>query len=229
MSAMKVFFKTPFTLWLIWLAEKLHLEFKYRKSKLNIDYLARAKNCSFGVHNRISARVLLVNVSIGNFSYIAADSKLINTRIGKFTSIGDEVIAGLGMHPSREFVSTHPLFYTTSTAYDIQALAQCSFEEYSPITIGNDVWIGARSIILDGVSIGNGAIIGAGSVVSKDVPPYSIVGGVPAKLIRMRFEKDEIDFLEQLCWWDKDLDWLENNASKFGSISILMKSGQLQH
>jgi len=89
------------------------------------------------------------------------------------------------------------------------------FEELKRTQIGNDVWIGARAIVLDGISIGDGAVIAAGAVVTKDVPPYAIVGGVPAKLIRYRFEDDVIQELLKWKWWDLSLDDLQKNAPQF--------------
>jgi tetrahydrodipicolinate N-succinyltransferase len=78
--------------------------------------------------------------------------------------------------------------------------------------------------LIDGVTIGDGAIIGAGAVVTKDVPPYAIVGGIPARLIKYRFEPDEIEFLLKLKWWDKDLEWIKNNSKLFNNIKKLMQS-----
>ncbi len=89
------------------------------------------------------------------------------------------------------------------------------------LKIGNDVWIGANVLILDGVTIGNGAIIAAGAVVTKDVPPYAVVGGVPAKIIKYRFNKEEIDFLEQLKWWEKDEKWLTEYGKYFNNVELL--------
>lgn len=92
------------------------------------------------------------------------------------------------------------------------------FEEFEKIGIGNDVWIGANVIILDGIEIGDGAVVAAGSVITKSVPPYAIVGGVPAKIIRYRFEKDKIEKLLILKWWDMDLAYLRKNFTKFHNI-----------
>ncbi|MBU9735538.1 CatB-related O-acetyltransferase [Lachnospiraceae bacterium ASD5720] len=89
------------------------------------------------------------------------------------------------------------------------------------VIIGNDVWIGDGAQIIGGHKIGDGAIVAAGAVVTKDVLPYSIVGGVPAKIIRFRFEKDDINYLMQLKWWDKDREWIEKHAAYFENIKLL--------
>jgi acetyltransferase-like isoleucine patch superfamily enzyme len=129
----------------------------------------------------------------------------------------------LGIHPSRDFVSTHPIFFSTKKQVGITFADKDYFQEEKGIKIGNDVWIGANVIILDGVTIGDGAIIGAGAVVTKDVPPYSIYGGVPAKLIRYRFEQKTIDFLVKFKWWNKDEEWLKTNFQDFHNIDTFLQ------
>lgn len=100
------------------------------------------------------------------------------------------------------------------------------FDESSPKNIiGNDVWIGARAMILSGVKIGDGAVIAAGAVVTKDVEPYTIVGGVPAKPIRKRFTDEQIDALIKLKWWDKDDVWMRDHAAMFRHVEELIKEG----
>lgn len=84
--------------------------------------------------------------------------------------------------------------------------------------IGNDVWIGAYVNIIEGITIGDGAIIAAGSVVTQDVPPYAVVGGVPAKVIKYRFEQDIIEQLKKIEWWNKDQKWLKKNAHLFDDV-----------
>ena len=91
-------------------------------------------------------------------------------------------------------------------------------EEEKTVHIGNDVWIGSNVIVVDGVTIGDGAIIAAGAVVTKDVPPYAIFGGIPAKLIRYRFDEQKIDFMLKFKWWDKEEKWLRKNVKDFHNI-----------
>ncbi|WP_054708534.1 CatB-related O-acetyltransferase [Bacillus sp. JCM 19041] len=149
----------------------------------------------------------LRNVKIGNYSYVANGAQLIHTTIGQFCSIGPGVMSGLGKHPST-FVSSSPVFYSEKTFLGVKARFKQKFEEYEPVTIGHDCWIGARAILMDGIKVGNGAIIGAGAVVTKDVPPYAIVGGVPAKIIKYRFGSELQDKLEQSKWWQEKIDHL---------------------
>lgn len=94
------------------------------------------------------------------------------------------------------------------------------------VVIGNDVWIGAYAKIVEGVRIGDGAVIAAGAVVTKDVPPYAIVGGVPAKIIKYRFEEKQIKQLLELKWWNKDIAWLKTHAEKFRDVQELLNSAK---
>ncbi|MDE6871395.1 MAG: CatB-related O-acetyltransferase [Bacteroidales bacterium] len=126
-----------------------------------------------------------------------------NAVIGKFCSIGPEVlIGGLPSHPLN-LKSTFPGFYQKdSSFYGVEPEYEYNEPEFKQVTIGNDVWIGARAMILDGVCVGDGAVIGAGAVVTKDVPPYAIVGGVPAKIIKFRFAEPEILDMLKSQWWN---------------------------
>lgn len=207
-----------------WQIGKYYFERKYSKNNLTIGYMARFTNCRFGNYNKLYDHVELIDVELGDFTYVGPSSRILISEIGKFTCIGPDVMIGLGKHPSRDFVSVHPAFYSTLLQAQVTFVSQTCFEEFENIQIGNDVWIGARAIILDGVTIGNGAIVGAGSVVTKDVPAYAVVGGVPAKVIRYRFEDKAIKYLEEFKWWDRDIKWLRENATKFQNIQELMKS-----
>lgn len=166
--------------------------------------------------NKIGKDCNISNSSLGVFSYIADNGRINNADIGKYCSIGLNLIVGQGKHPTT-FISTSPVFYSSSGVAG-KSFTKSSlglFEEYQRIKIGNDVWIGANVIILDGVEIGDGAIIGAGSLVTKSVAEYSIVGGVPAKLIKFRYDPEIIKKVKNSLWWDKDNKWLNENIRFF--------------
>lgn len=181
-------------------------------------------NSHIGDDTVLLDNVSLSSVKINGRSYIAPGTRMQNCTIGRFCSIGPEVMAGMGFHPSRGFVSTYPAFFRKHNYGCTKSFVNEDLcEEVADIKIGNDVWIGARAVILDGVTIGNGAIVGAGAVVTKDVPDYAVVGGVPARLIRYRYEPAEIEFLLKLAWWDKDEAWIIKHARDFRDIETLKK------
>lgn len=139
---------------------------------------------NFEGKNFLGHAVVCLNVSLGLCSYVAANCFLKNTVVGRYSSIGENVITISGTHPT-DFVSTHPAFYSTLNPSGITYCKEQLFDEFNyidsskkiAVSIGNDVWIGSYVKILEGVCIGDGAIIAAGAVVTKDVPPYAIVGG----------------------------------------------------
>ena len=175
------------------------------------------KGCSFDQNTIIHRNVhilencLLNNSEIHSYSYLGKNCLIQNASIGKFCSIANDVSIGLGKHPL-DYFSTSPLLYRRQNKFQINLVEKdLQFEEYLPVSIGNDVWIGSRSIILDGISIGNGSVIAANSVVTKDVAPYSVIGGVPAKLIKYRFPDNQIDELNIGKWWDMDLSNIKSH------------------
>lgn len=142
--------------------------------------------------------------TIGVHTYVAANTELENAVVGNYCSIADHCRIGMSGH-SLSCLSTSPLFTIARNALQEQWTAEDIFanqEKEETAYIGNDVWIGSHALIKGGVHVGNGACIAAGAVVVKDVPPYAIVGGVPAKLIRYRFSEDVVAKLEELKWWD---------------------------
>lgn len=162
--------------------------------------------------------VRITESSIDSYTYISRNTRISQTHIGKYCSIGPNCTFGLGTHPTKGFVSSHPIFFSTMKQVGITFADRDYFAELNYIKIGNDVWIGANVLILDGVSIGDGAIIAAGAVVNKDVPPYATYGGIPAKLIRYRFDEETRNFLLKFKWWDKDEEWLKTNFQQFHNI-----------
>lgn len=139
---------------------------------------------------------------VGRGSYCDRSTMVMSreTVIGKYCSIAGNVVIGIGNHPIN-WLSTSPFFYMKFLGWR----SKNSWRDTVPPTfIGNDVWIGQGALIRDSITIGDGAIIGAGAVVVKDVPPYAVVGGVPAKIIKYRFTKEQITELLKLKWWDLD-------------------------
>ena len=148
--------------------------------------------------------------SVGRYSYIH-NSKVIDASVGQFCSIAGECTIGGGAHPIT-CVSTSPVFYSDKNVLHTTFFKR-NFEEYVHTEIGNDVWIGSRCLIKGGAKIGNGAIIGMGSVVTHDVPPYEIWAGNPAKFIRKRLDDEVIKKLLDIAWWD----WPEENIRRFAA------------
>jgi virginiamycin A acetyltransferase len=214
--------KNPITLYLQFLLNYFKNKFKYKE--IYQGYMTTISNSKIGKYVKIYNNTYVNDCEIGDLTYISINSRIVRTKIGKFCAIGPNCLFGWGLHPTDKFVSTHPAFYSKGKQAGITFAEKSFFEEYKRIIIGNDVWIGANVIILDGVQIGHGAIIAAGAVVTKDVPDYAICGGVPAKLIRYRFDEKTINDLLDSKWWDKDIEWLKSNYKSFLDIEEFRKN-----
>lgn len=181
---------------------------KYSNKNLITELGCDIKGVEFGDNVYLAQNVTLKNSSIDNYSYINKNSIVIHTKVGKFCSIGPNVQIVLGSHPIH-MVSTHPVFYARNKSFTTFA-DQNYNEEYVGVEIGNDVWIGEGVLIPGGIKIGDGAIIASRAVVTRDVEPYSIVAGIPAKHIRYRFDKEVIEKIKYSAWWD----WNEEKLKK---------------
>ncbi|WP_246029359.1 CatB-related O-acetyltransferase [Pedobacter nototheniae] len=193
------------------------------KGTLRIHENVIIDNCEFGDNISLGRNSYLFNTCIGNFSYISQNVSMMNTKAGKFVSIAQNVLIGGGMHPSKKFVSTSPVFYSLNKQCGTTFSDDNYFREMGNTLIGNDVWIGANAVIMDDLIIGDGAIIGAGAIVTKNVEPYSIVAGVPAKHINYRFDEVEVNFLLNFKWWDKSEEWLKENYKNLHDIKEFIK------
>ena len=193
--------------------------------KVNSKIKGKPKNLFF--ENNISLESIILptrdSVFIGAYSYMNDGGYIRGpTFIGRFCSIGRRVTIGAGTH-SIASISSHPLFSigSISSIYSTQEILELNLKERRDdhVYIGSDVWIGDGVVILAGVKIGAGSVIGANSVVTKDVDPYSIVGGIPSKLIKKRFPNQITDRLLESQWWEKDLNYLKNieykNVNRF--------------
>lgn len=168
------------------------------------------KNSDIHGTSKIEAGSHIVNSSFDKHSFCGYDCEIYNTKIGSFCSIANGVVIGGSQH-SMEWVSTSPVFRKGRDSVKMK-YSEFDYIDGKTTCIGNDVWIGERSLIKQGITIGHGAIIGMGSVVTKDVAPYAIVGGCPAKLIRKRFDDVTIERLLEIKWWDYGDDELKEYA-----------------
>lgn len=169
---------------------------------------------SFAGFNRLSIGTMIIDSNIGRCTYIGG-GRVQSCNIGSFCSIGARTrIGGLGRHPTN-WISTHPAFFSPQAQTGITFCDKSYFAESHRVSVGNDVWIGAGSMVFDGMRIGDGAIIAAGAVVTRDVEPYAIVGGVPARVIRYRYDPATIALLLELRWWDWPLDKLRRASHLF--------------
>lgn len=157
------------------------------------------------------------NSNVGAHSYVAANSWLTNADVGRFCSIGNGVTIGLATHTMTN-ISTSPLFTlrknATGVAWIDKDLAENS-DDFARTTIADDAWIGSNAMLMSGVKIGVGAAVGAGAVVTKDVPPYAIVAGVPAKIIKYRFDETIREQLLQSKWWEMPDEAIKANLALF--------------
>jgi acetyltransferase-like isoleucine patch superfamily enzyme len=192
----------------------------YKAKRVIIDYDTVIRNTVLGFDVFIGADCLLDNSIIGDNTYFNFKTKVNNSIIGKFCSIGSNVKIGVGSHPTH-MVSTHPAFYANNKGFETFADKMYYHEEHEKIIIGNDVWIGSDVTILNNVKIGNGAIIALGSIVTKDIPDYAIVAGIPAKIVRFRFNEKDIAFLNEIKWWDFEMSFLKNNFKIIHDIEKL--------
>lgn len=203
-----------------------------KKSGTSISLSSNVRGSFFEGDNSVESGSCCIESRLGRFSYIGSDCCIEKTQIGRYTSIAPRCRIVYGDHPTRTFVTTHPAFYSQKRSVG-RCLVDCNkFEEIryadrenrTMVTIGNDVWIATDCKILAGVKIGDGAVVATGAVVTKDVPPYAIVGGIPARVIRYRFSEDTIEWLMNLRWWDKDENWVRKYAEYFEDIETLKKA-----
>ena len=179
-------------------------------------------NTTFKRYNIVFNDTIIDSCTIDAHTYIQKRSNIFNCDIGKFCSIASGVTIGPGIHKV-DGVSTHPAFFIYNTPLICKFAQQDNFETSKRITIGNDVWIGEKAVILDGITIGTGAIIAAGAVVTKDVSAYSIVGGVPAKHIKYRFDEQIILALLKSEWWELPEENLRQNYKLFSNAELFLK------
>src|SRR3984893_14393202 len=186
-----------------------------------IDPSASVRESQLGAFTEVGARTILLDVAMGDYSYVVNDSQITYTTIGKFCSIAAMTRINPGNHPMQRASQAH--FTYRASAYFPGESDETAFFEWRRahrVDIGHDVWIGHGAIILPGRSVGTGAVIAAGAVVTKDVAPYSIVAGNPARFIRARFPDEIARRLQRLAWWDWSHDRLQAGLPDFQRLPI---------
>jgi phosphonate metabolism protein (transferase hexapeptide repeat family) len=199
---------------------KRHSAKASRDGSSRVHATAKLRDCILGNFTEIGERCTIAECEIGDYTYFERQCEAIYTTIGKFCAIAADVRLNALQHPM-ERVSQHKITYRPNE-YFVGAKVDAGFRtlrQNRRVTIGHDVWIGHGAIILPEVTIGHGAVIAAGSVVSKDVAPYSIVAGVPARHIKWRFEPTTARKLMELAWWDWTHDKLADAVTDMQTLA----------
>ncbi len=186
-----------------------------------IDPTARVRDCTIGPWTAVGPRTTMAETVFGDYSYVVNDSSIIYSEIGKFCSIAAHTRINPGNHPTWRPAMHH--FSYRSKSYQLGEEDDADFFQWrrdDKVLLGNDVWLGHGAIVLAGVKIGTGAVIGAGAVVSKDIPPFAVAVGVPAKVIRFRFDEKTQERLLKLAWWDWSREQLRTALPDFRTLAI---------
>jgi phosphonate metabolism protein (transferase hexapeptide repeat family) len=185
-----------------------------------VDQTAEVSDCTFGAYTEVGARTRLLEVELSDYSYIVNDSEVAYTTFGKFCSVAAMTRINPGNHPMQRASQSH--FTYRASAYFSDETDEATFFAWRRahrVVIGHDVWIGHGAIILPGRKVGTGAVVAAGAIVTKDVPPYAIVAGNPARVIRQRFPDHVAERLQRLAWWDWSHDQLHRALPDFRTLS----------
>jgi phosphonate metabolism protein (transferase hexapeptide repeat family) len=186
-----------------------------------IDPSAQLHDCRLGAYCEVGARTILHEVSLDDYSYVVNDAQITYTTIGKFCSIAAMTRINPGNHPMHRASQAH--FTYRASAYFPNESDEAGFFEWRRrhrVQIGHDVWIGHAAVVLPGRSVGTGAVVAAGAIVTKDVPAYTIVAGNPASVVRRRFSEDVTNQLAELGWWDWDHETLRKALPDFRKLTV---------
>lgn len=186
-----------------------------------IDSSVRLRECRIGQQCEVLGHSVLEYSSLGDFSYVGEYCTMADAQIGRFVAIANQVRIGAPNHPmdraSQHRITYCPEYYSLHATRDHDFFAR---RREDKVVIGHDVWIGHGVIVLPGVTVGDGAVLAAGAVVTKDVAPYSIVGGVPAKRLRSRFTDSVVNELQRIAWWDWPLEAIIERLKDFQQDDI---------
>jgi phosphonate metabolism protein (transferase hexapeptide repeat family) len=196
----------------------------YAKMDLGLDPVihptAQVRGSTFGRYCEVGAGTKVIDSSMGDYSYVVEDADIMHSTIGKFANIAARTRVNPGQHPMHRATQHHFQYRSRMYGMGEDDPAFFAWRREKPVTIGHDVWIGHGAVIQSGVTIGDGAVVGSNAVVTKDVAPYTIVAGVPARPIRSRFPADIQAALRRISWWDWDHDALAAALDDFRTLTI---------
>jgi phosphonate metabolism protein (transferase hexapeptide repeat family) len=184
-----------------------------------VDPTASLRDCRLGAYTEVGARTALAEVEMGDYSYVVHDSQVTYATIGRFCSIASHVRINPGNHPLDRVALNHFTYRASAYGLGPDEAGFFDWRRSHRVVLGHDVWIGHGAIVLPGVEIGTGAAIGAGAVVTKDVPPFAVAVGNPARVLRFRFPEEIRADLLRIAWWDWPRDRLAASLADIRALS----------